>query len=69
MRIANYHIKSKIVRPIMFLFSYDNYQGMKRGKNKDHTDESVCIINAKCYLLNAICKMLFAKCYMLDAKC
>ena len=52
----------------MFLFSYDFYQGMKR-ENKDHADEFVCIINAKCYLQNAICKMLFAKCYMLDANC
>ena len=41
----------------------------EKGKNKDHIDEFVCIINAKCYLLNAFCKMLLTKCYLLDAEC
>ena len=49
------HSKGTFCGQSCFLFRYDNYQGMKTEKNKNHTDEFVCIINAKCYLLNAIC--------------
>ena len=57
MRIANYHIRSaNFVANHVFVYSYD-----EKGKTKYHTDEFVCIMNAKCYLQNAICNMLFAK--------
>ena len=47
---------------MLFFTELRQQTGDEKGKNKDHNDEFV-------YIINAICKMLFAKCYLLNANC